>query len=271
MTSVPYMCGIDEAGRGPVLGDMVYAAAYCAIDKLDDLKAMGFADSKTLNAAKRDDLMKLIKTTDWLKHDSISITAVEMSSVMVRPTPVSINQLAHDTTIAIIRRALDQGYNIQQLFVDTVGDPKRYQSKLESEFPSISQVTVTSKADSLFPIVSAASIVAKTTRDDSMTASRANCSGYPGDPATKAWLVEAVDPCFGFPPLVRFGWQTTKTAMADLKCHAVTWYDECDEGFDEQVHRQPKLDMFMQSPTNKTNIKRKKTMKAFNLNLVQSL
>ena len=47
-----------------------------------------------------------------------------------------------------------------QLYVDTVGDAKKYEAKLSEIFPDI-QVTVTPKADSKFPIVSAASICAK--------------------------------------------------------------------------------------------------------------
>lgn len=61
--SGPCILGIDEAGRGPVLGPMVYSVAYYLEKRRDDLSKMKFADSKTLTENDREKLFKQIGTT----------------------------------------------------------------------------------------------------------------------------------------------------------------------------------------------------------------
>lgn len=121
------------------------------------------------------------------------------------------------------------------MYIDTVGDAGRYQELLSRRFPGIA-FTVCPKADAIYPIVSAASIVAKVTRDRllrdfqlpeaGLAVSRQFGSGYPGDPDTKSWLDGHVDAVFGFPSLVRFSWSTCNPIL-DARAVPVKW--ECEE------------------------------------------
>ncbi|MBW0474818.1 hypothetical protein O181_014533 [Austropuccinia psidii MF-1] len=247
-----WIMGIDEAGRGPVLGPMVYGAAFClkafSEEKLDDL---GFADSKTLTHKRREELLKTIvhPEADQSPRERVEwnvkvLTPASISQGMNRKVPYNLNAQAFDATCQIIQSALDQHYNIQHVYVDTLGPPKTHQMKLEQAFPRL-KFTVCSKADSIYPIVGAASVVAKVTRDAIVAnwVHPESCSrrkrkpsevdqselplgsGYPADPNTVNWLTQNFDPVFGFGQLVRFSWGTIKTIMTD-RGPEFRWNDE---------------------------------------------
>ncbi|KAG0233389.1 Ribonuclease H2 subunit A [Actinomortierella wolfii] len=229
--------GVDEAGRGPVLGPMVYGICYCPIERQDELKAMGFADSKTLKEDERDNLLDVIVSRQDMIGWSVRVLSpMDISNSMLRQEKYNLNALAHDTTIQLIRETLEKGVNIREVYVDTVGPPETYQRKLEGLFPKIAKITVAKKADSKYPIVSAASICAKVTRDDVLrhwifaekgidSISREFGSGYPSDPKTVQWLKKNMDPIFGYPNIVRFSWGTCKTLL-DTSGKAVRWPNE---------------------------------------------
>ncbi|CAA93552.1 ribonuclease H2 complex subunit Rnh201 [Schizosaccharomyces pombe] len=221
--SQPYRLGVDEAGRGPVLGPMVYAVAYCPVDF--DLTNYGFADSKTLASLKREELLKLIcnksnelgKNVGW---STMSISARELAAGMLRyRNKYNLNLQAHDTTIDLIKKVYESGINVTEIYVDTVGPPISYQEKLQAHFPQ-AKVTVTKKADSLFPIVSLASICAKVTRDIQLECARESIrtenwgSGYSSDARTTEWLKVNVDKIFGWKgDIVRYSWKTAKDLL----------------------------------------------------------
>ncbi|VDM24226.1 unnamed protein product [Toxocara canis] len=182
----PCVLGIDEAGRGPVLGPMVYACAVVA-----------FAYRV--------------------------LSARFISAEMLRRCKYSLNELSHASAVHMISLALQNKVNVTEVYVDTVGPKGALQAKLQERFPSIS-ITVTEKADSLFAVVSAASIVAKVNRDsllrewifvegDVRVPLEGYGSGYPCDPLTKKFLMDSVDPVFGYSSLVRFSWKTAEVAL----------------------------------------------------------
>lgn len=132
-----------------------------------------------------------------------------------------------DSAINLINTAIDLGVNIAEIYVDTVGPPEKYQAKLSALFPDF-QITVAKKADSTYPIVSAASICAKVTRDHALKvwkfpeglekSHEIFGSGYPNDPKTCSFLQETTDHYFGFPRIVRFSWSTTEKVLDKLAC-----------------------------------------------------
>eukprot|EP00624_Nannochloropsis_granulata_P003303 evm.model.NODE_26797_length_23647_cov_22.651287.6 len=205
-TGKPVKLGIDEAGRGPVMGPMVYAAAFWKVEEDAAMIAMGFDDSKALDEKTRDGLFQRMLRTHaqlgWVIH---SIPATELA----------------------------------------VGDPEMYQKKLEGLFahhsPRISFV-VAKKADSLYKTVSAASIAAKVTRDRAISGwvweegfqgkgqvPLTNFgSGYPGDARCSEWLKGNSDGVFGFPSLVRFSWSTARDLM-EKECVKVEWEEDEDD------------------------------------------
>eukprot|EP01018_Ginkgo_biloba_P013075 Gb_25234 [translate_table: standard] len=235
--SKPCMMGIDEAGRGPVLGPMVYGCLYCAVSYQKTLATLQFADSKTLKEEKREELFESLKADTSIGWAVDIIDPRELSAKMLKRNKINLNEISHDSAMGLVSRVLDLGVLLTEVYVDTVGDAEKYRIKLSEKFPGI-KFTVAKKADSLYPIVSGASIVAKVTRDCALRGwvmdetvsdiSRNFGSGYPGDPETKAWLNDHKHAVFGFPTLVRFSWGTCKSYIDDgVK---VIWEaDEVDE------------------------------------------
>lgn len=242
----PCVLGVDEAGRGPVLGPMVYAICYCPLSRLTDLEGLKVADSKTLTENERERLFaKMEEDGDFVGWALDILSPNLISTSMLGRVKYNLNSLSHDTAAGLIQYALDQGVNVTQVFVDTVGMPETYQARLQQRFPGI-EVTVKAKADSLFPVVSAASIFAKVARDQAVKnwqfveslqdLDSDYGSGYPNDPKTKAWLRKHVDPVFGFPQFVRFSWSTAQ-AILEKEAESVTWEDSAAEEDPERPGR----------------------------------
>jgi ribonuclease H2 subunit A len=230
--------GIDEAGRGPVLGPLVYAGFVCRTEDEAELKRRGYADSKTLREERRDELYAQAGRDPRAAWFVRALSPQYLSRAMQARARINLNALSHAAAASLVQRALDVGLAVVRLLVDTVGDPARYRQFLCARFPSIPEVIVAARADATYGPVSAASVVAKVTRDARMrgwrfcepglACSTAFGSGYPADPATKAWLHAAVDPVFGFPSVMRFSWKTCHSVLFRAAC-PVVWEDDDSE------------------------------------------
>jgi len=248
----PCWLGIDEAGRGPVLGPMVYGTCFSPLSIKKEVEEIGFADSKTLSEVQREELFKKLNAASdricWIV-DVLSPNFI--SNAMLRRFKYNLNEMSHDTAISMIKRALERGANIKEVYVDTVGKPEKYQEKLKSIFPDL-DITVACKADATWAIVSAASICAKVARDHAVKSWKFKenpeleetdyGSGYPNDPKTKNFMSSTMDPVFGFPSLVRFSWSTASVIL-DNKAAAVTWEDD-GEDEDAKAKKTPSVSQY---------------------------
>ncbi|KAI1435619.1 ribonuclease H2 subunit A [Xylaria sp. CBS 124048] len=237
-SGIPCVLGVDEAGRGPVLGPMVYGVFYLPLTSSEPLlKATHhFDDSKVLTPATRTSLMQTLCTPNTDLHDTCgwaisSLSARDIGANMLRPAGAAynLNAQAMDATVDLIRGVVARGVNVREIYVDTIGPPAVYQKRLERLFPTV-RITVAKKADSLYPCVSAASVCAKVTRDAALEVlyeGRAKelegevkelswGSGYPSDARCVTWLKQNMHPVFGWGPECRFSWGTAKD-MLEMK------------------------------------------------------
>lgn len=250
--------GIDEAGRGPVLGPMTYGAAFWLPDSTDI--PQGFNDSKQLTSDKRALLMEQILSSESIGFVLRVLHASEISRNMLRRAPYNLNAMSHDAAIEMIWAVLNASVKIDTCYIDTVGIADHYRGMLEQVFEGKGiNFVVEKKADAKYAPCSAASVVAKESRDaiiakwkwteePNYEPKNANefGSGYPSDPKCKSWLdVNCnTDAPFGFPDFCRFSWAPAKTA---LKSGPVVKWEADDDEEDESGGKQSSMDCFMVS------------------------
>ena len=150
--------GIDEAGRGCIIGPMVICAA--AINPMDEyrLKEIGVRDSKKLSPNQREALYG--KVGRLCKYTTVKIPAEEINELMDRHNLNEIEAIK-------IAQAIDQlGIVGATVFVDSPDNvPSKFARRIEKYLKTRVKIVSANKADDTYVIVGAASIIAKVTRD----------------------------------------------------------------------------------------------------------
>lgn len=203
--------GIDEAGKGPVIGSMFVAGVL----NFEGLKEMGVKDSKRLSPSRREYLAKLIE--EATEVHVVEMSASEIDEGRKRNT---LNEIMVELFSAVIMH-----FQPDMAFVDAADvNPERFAANLrlnyEKEGKGVIEIISDWKADERYPVVSAASIVAKVHRDRSIRELEAEIgaeigSGYPADPKTIQFLKGLLKEkeLEDIPSYVRRSWKTVETFL----------------------------------------------------------
>jgi ribonuclease HII len=210
------ICGVDEAGRGPCFGPLVVAGILAENDT--ELVRIGVNDSKQLTPKKREQLAPQI-TRLATNYDLIVLPAVDID--VLRKT-MTINQLEVFMFSKIIEKLKPD-----ICYVDAADvNEERFGKDIVSHLSYKPRMISKHKADEQYPIVGAASILAKVTRDEHIRKiaqelePRLNLpvgSGYPADPVTKQFLHTWVSRFGALPPHVRESWETCQQLIKNHK------------------------------------------------------
>ena len=209
-------CGVDEAGRGPVMGPMVVAAVYVCED--DALTEIGVKDSKKLTPKKREAMYDpILEAADYY-----SVSVITAEDIDKRREHMSLNEIELDMFTEVSSKM-----PVRCVYADCPDvNEMSFQSALSVRLGS-GTVVARHKADDTYPCVSAASIIAKVTRDRMIKGISEEFgenigSGYPSDPVTIAFIEKWIKDKGCAPKHTRTSWETVKRIKSKAAVRKIT-------------------------------------------------
>lgn len=209
------VAGVDEAGRGCVVGPLVVAGVMVRAEALPILTELGVKDSKLLTPRKRE-----------LLYPAILQLAEKWHLVKVQPCVIDkavesarrlhkLNRLEAQTMAQVI-----EALKPDVVYVDAADTVEhRFGNHIRECLTTKTRIVSRHKADRTYPVVSAASIIAKVERDREVAALRAEWgdfgSGYLTDDKTMAFLRRLLEEHDEYPSFVRKSWKPAKRAKSE--------------------------------------------------------
>lgn len=202
------IAGVDEAGRGPVMGPLVVAGV--AVESDAPLRQLNVRDSKKLTPEKRELLMPEIRKL--CRHEVVVVSADDIDA---KRAEMSLNDLEAALFASVIAKLQPEVAYVDSADVDEFD----FRRAILKGLPFDCEVVSKHQADDLFPVVSAASILAKVRRDEEMRRIEAELhakigSGYSHDEETIAFLERWIRERGELPPHTRASWDTAKRLIA---------------------------------------------------------
>ncbi len=203
------LLGIDDAGRGPVLGPMTLAGVLIEEKEEQIIKNWGAKDSKLLTPKRRGEIKEQIEK-QFKYH-------IEVAQPIDIDRSDNLNYLEAIHTAKIINKLTQDLDEEVKVIVDCPStNIESWSNDVQKliENPDIISLSCEHKADFNHPVVSAASIIAKEKREAEVYKLKLELktdfgSGYPADPKTKEFIAENYNN-EKYKKLIRFSWNTVK-------------------------------------------------------------
>lgn len=204
------IAGIDEAGRGPVIGPLVIAGVVITPSQEAAFLEWGVRDSKQLSPRRRETLAHHIRQVAT-KVEVLEISAKKIDSERQKK---SLNALEVDWMAQVLNRLR---WDVAYVDASDV-NADRYGRMITAQLKNPKKLISEHKADSAYPIVAAASIIAKVRRDQRIREFHEQYgdfgSGYPNDPKTRRFLTKWIKTNNSYPDIVRTSWETARDILA---------------------------------------------------------
>lgn len=201
------ICGVDDAGRGSMLGPLVIAGI--SLNKIDipKLSLLGVKDSKQLTPKSREELYKKIIAL----VDDYYVAKISPKTIDISVENHNLNHLEAKYMAKVISKL-----NPDMSYVDSCDvNPQRFGKEI-TLLSNNKKIRSYHHADSRFVVVSAASIIAKVTRDRTIEKLRKNHdvgSGYPSDSKTINFVKSYYQTNQTLPIFVRKSWKPTQKIL----------------------------------------------------------
>ncbi|MEM3832857.1 MAG: ribonuclease HII [Thermoprotei archaeon] len=203
--------GVDEAGRGPVLGPMIIALIVSDESTLEKFRDYGIKDSKKLSPSKRKELYNIIKNEAKYVL-SLKIEPYEIDDAVLNGHKLAILEAKK------IAELINKINVADVIYIDAAHSNANYFSQLiQSNLIKKIRIVCEHNADERYIPVGAASIIAKIERDEIIENLKRIYgdfgSGYPSDPKTINFLKQWIRVHNDLPPFARKSWVTVKRLM----------------------------------------------------------
>jgi ribonuclease HII len=212
------VAGMDEAGRGPAIGPIVFGIVLLTKEQEQKLRMGGIKDSKTLTAKQRENYSVEIKKIAF-KFDTLQLNASDIDSQ--RASGINLNQIEVNAFKKLLQPYISDIHELQLDAADV--NEERFGNNFKAMFDGI--IRSKHKGDSLFLSVGAASILAKVQRDNEIVRLQKEMnefdpslpsfgSGYPTD--AKPFLKSYVTKYKKLPDIARASWKTSSNILKEV-------------------------------------------------------